>query len=60
LEIEYIPSLPEIVVQMPVPSALARVTMAPAMGTFAGLLTTPATAPNIGRTPADPVGTVES
>jgi len=42
------PSLPEIVVQIPVPPALAKVTIAPAMGTFAGLLTTPATAPNIG------------
>jgi hypothetical protein len=42
------PSVPEIVVQMPLPSALATVTMAPPMGTLAEPLTTPAIAPNIG------------
>jgi hypothetical protein len=45
---EYIPSVPEIVVQIPLPSLLAAVTIAPETGAFAELLTTPAMAPNIG------------
>jgi hypothetical protein len=57
---EYIPSLPEIVVQMPLPSALAAVTIAPTIGTFAEVLTTPATAPNTGCTCVDATETMES
>jgi hypothetical protein len=54
---EYIPSPPEIVVQIPFPSALATVTIAPEIGTFAEFLTTPAMAPNIACTC---VGAVEA
>jgi hypothetical protein len=52
LEIEYMPSLPEIVVQMPWPSVLVAVTIAPTTGVFAELRTTPAMAPNTGCTGA--------
>jgi hypothetical protein len=54
------PSLPEIVVQIPLPSVLATVTIAPGMGAFAELLTTPATAPYTGWTCAGAAGAVES
>src|ERR1700733_3855970 len=42
------PSVPEIVVQIPLPSVLEAVTIAPTTGIFAELLTTPAMAPNMG------------
>ena len=58
--IENIPSLPEIVVQMPLPSALATVTIAPTMGSFDEVLTTPAIAPNTGCTCVGAVETSEA
>jgi hypothetical protein len=47
---EYMPSVPDIVVHMPLPSLRAAVTMAPGMGAFTEFLTTPAMAPNVGCT----------
>src|SRR5579863_6068438 len=54
------PSLPEIVVQIPLPSVLEIVTIAPTTGTFAELLTTPAMAPKAGCACAEAAGVAAS
>src|SRR5580704_8670021 len=54
------PSVPEIVVQIPLPSVLEAVTIAPTTGAFAELLTTPAMAPNMGCACEEAVGALAS